>query len=109
MSTAIEGPPCPNCGTRLAAMKPAGMSLRCPTCGYRLRERSGDQWDHRMYIWRCSCGLNEIAATVNGCYRLSGALVGHVPFYCPECDAMWAGKLVGPADVEYGAPFERYF
>jgi predicted RNA-binding Zn-ribbon protein involved in translation (DUF1610 family) len=30
--------PCPNCGTRLAPMKPTGMSLRCPTCGHMVRD-----------------------------------------------------------------------
>jgi hypothetical protein len=33
-----EGAPCSKCGTRLAAIEPTGISLRCPTCGAVLRE-----------------------------------------------------------------------
>jgi hypothetical protein len=34
------GQPCPACGVALAAMKPTGMSLRCPKCGVMVRGRS---------------------------------------------------------------------
>jgi len=36
-----EGPPCPSCGTRLAAIAPEGMSLRCPSCGFLIRPSAG--------------------------------------------------------------------